>query len=785
GTEIVYECEFDLWKMKISGGQPERIPLNLAFDLKVNTVEYLAVDGRADGFARSPKGDYLAVDYHGEIFIVPTEEGIGEMRQVSSSPWRDRYQAYSPDGKFLAYVSDESLEEEIWLYELATGSRKKLTAHESSKGAFVWSPDSKAIAFSASNTLFLIDVAGGGVRELDERPGGHSLAGFSPDGRWLVMTLRDDDANADVHLFNIAERRAYNVTPGPFRDMGGELTPDGKLLVFLSNRADGVNHLFKVALSPRAEDPDDPLVKERLKKAKEPKARDKEGAGPAPAAVAVDSTGIDRRAVQLTSGANGVNDFFLSKDGKTVYYLSSDDKGPGLFSIGLDGKDRKKAVDGSFGGLQTTEDRKTIFFRQQDGIFKMDLGGREKKKIGFRFKVVVDKRKEFEQIFEECWRVMKYRFYDPAMHGTDWDAVRKTYKPLLAYAGDYQDVYDLANEAIGELNASHTGVSGPAGPQRAERPAGASTRHLGFEMVPDRGFHRISHIYRDGPADKEWLKLAVGQYVFALDGKDIRAGDNYWPILGHLLNEYVTVKVGPGPDPKAASVREVRIRTIASLSDIKYQEWVKENRDIVDKQTGGRIAYVHIRSMNQPSLRVFENEISQFSNKEGIIVDIRYNGGGNIDQQILDILERRPYEYWNSRWGARTWGRRPQQAIAGPKVMLINWRSASDSEVTPLGFRDLGLGRIVGNPTNASVIATGSYGLINGGSIRTPGSLVVSYDPTKPNNYGINLENYGVAPDVFVKNSPQDELAGFDRELDAAIKEALKMLAEGVWQYRR
>jgi len=785
GTEIIYECEFDLWKIKVPSGQPERIALELAFDPKENTVEYLATDGRADGFARSPKGEALAVDYHGEIFIVPTEEGIGEMRQVTSSPWRDRFQAYSPDGKYLAYVSDESLEEEIWLYELQSGKRRKLTAHESTKGAFVWSPDAKAIAFSAANKLFLIDIPSGAVHELEERPGGQTVHEFSPDSRWLVLTLRDEDANADVHLFNIAERKAVNVTPGPFRDGNGALTPDGKTLLFISNRSDGVSHLFKAALAPRVEDPDDPLVKERLKKEEEPRAKDKDGVGAAPPALAVDPAGIERRAVALTSGTNAVNDFFLSKDGKTIYFLSTDDKGPGIFSIGLDGKDRKKIADGAFGGLQVTEDRRTIFYRQQDGFFKMDLGSKDKKKIGFRFKVVVDKRKEFEQIFEECWRVMKYRFYDAAMHGTNWDAVRKAYKPLLAYAGSYQDVYDLANEAIGELNASHTGVSGPAGPERAEPPAGPSTRHLGFEMAPDRGYYRITHIYRDGPADKEWLKLKAGDYVFAIGGTAVEAGGNYWPLLNNLLNEYVAVKVGPEPDPKAASVREIRIRTVASLGDIKYQEWVENNRDLVDKLTGGQIAYVHIRSMNAPSLRIFENEISRFSNKKGIIVDIRYNGGGNIDQQILDILERRPYEYWNSRWSARSWGRRPQQAIAGPKVMLINWRSASDSEVTPLGFRDLGLGRIVGNPTNASVIATGSYGLINGGSIRTPGSLVVSYDPTKPNNYGTNLENYGVAPDVFVKNSPQDERAGFDRELDTAIKEVLRMLGEGTWQYRR
>ncbi|MBM3293968.1 MAG: hypothetical protein FJY82_05520 [Candidatus Aminicenantes bacterium] len=786
GTEIIYECEFDLWKMKVPEGKPERIVVELAFDPKGNLIDYLAVDGRADGFAPAPKGDYLAVDYHGEIFLVPTEEGIGEMRQITSSPWRDRYQAYSPDGKFLAYVSDESLEEEIWLFDLAGGRSKKLTAHESTKGAFVWSKDSKKIAFSAANKLFLVDVESGGVQDLLETPGGQSVAEFSRDGKWLVLTLRDEDANADVHLFNIAEKKAYNVTPGPFRDTGGELTPDGKTLVFLSNRNAGVTHLFKVSLTPRAEDPDDPLVKERLKRAEEARGKEKEASGQTPPSVAVDPAGIDRRAVPLTTGTNGVNNvFFLSKDGQTVFFLSSDDKGPGLFSIGLDGRDRKKIADGTFGGLQTTEDRRAVFFRQSDGLYKMDLAGKDKKKVGFRFKVVVDRRKEFEQIFEECWRVMKYRFYDPNMHGTDWEAVRKAYKPLLAYAGDYQDVYDLANEAIGELNASHTGVSGPPGPERAERPAGPATRSPGFEMAPDRGRYKISHIFRDGPADKEWLNLKEGDYVLAVNGTALKAGDNYYPLFGNLLNEYVTVRVASDPDPRSPTARDVRIRTVASLSDIKYNEWVKTRREYVDRATNGQIAYVHIRSMNEPSLRIFENEITQYSNKKGIIVDIRYNGGGNIDQQILDILERRPYEYWNPRWGARTWGRRPQQAIAGPKVMLINWRSASDSEVTPMGFRDLGLGRIVGNPTNASVIATGSYGLINGGSIRTPGSLVVTYDPTKPNNYGINLENYGVAPDVFVKNSPQDELSGFDRELDAAIQEVLRMLKEGRWQYEK
>ena len=781
GTEIIYECDFDLYKLKLPDGKPQRIALDLAFDPKVNLIDYLAADGKADGFSPSPKGDYAAVDYHGEIFVVPTEEGVGEMKQVTASPWRDRYESYSPNGKYIAYISDESLEEEIWLSTVETGSRKKLTSHESTKSSFTWSRDSKQIAFSAANKLFLADVETGSVKELNETPGGHSIAEFSPDGKWLVLTMRDEEANADVYLFNIAEKKFINMTKNPFRDVGGELTPDGKFLIFRSDREGGTNHLFKVALAKLAEDPDDPLVKERMKKEEESRSRDKEKEAAAPAGLIVDPDGIERRAIQITTGTNAVGDFFLSKDGKTITFTSQDEKGPGLFSIGLDGKDKKKITDGTFGGLTPTEDRKFIFYRVQNNVYKMELApNRDKKKLAFNFKVVVNRRQEWEQIFEECWRVMKYRFYDPNMHGTDWAAVRKEYKPLLKYVGDYIDVYDLCNEMIGELNASHTGVSGPAG---IEGPSTYLTRYLGFEMGPDKDYYKITRIYRDGPADKDWLKLKTGDYVLAINGREIKSGDNHWKDLNNLLNEYAVVRVASEPNPKSPTARDVRIKTVTSLGNIKYQEWVKGNRDYVDKQSAGQIAYVHIRSMNQASLTVFQNEISQFSNKKGIIVDIRYNGGGNIDQEILDILERKPYEYWNSRWGSRTWGRRPQQAIAGPKVMMINWRSASDSEVTPQGFRDLGLGRIVGNPTNASVIATGTYGLINGGSIRTPGSLVVTYDPTKPNNYGIVMENFGVAPDVFVKNSPKDELDGFDRELDTAVKEALKMLKEGKWQY--
>jgi tricorn protease len=366
---------------------------------------------------------------------------------------------------------------------------------------------------------------------------------------------------------------------------------------------------------------------------------------------------------------------------------------------------------------------------------------------------------------------MKYRYYDPNMHGKDWTALYAKYQPLLKYAGTNEDVYDIANAMIGELSSSHTGVSGPPS---ITVPRVYTTKYLGLELEPANGRYRVSHVYRDGPADKEWTDIHTGDYVMAIDGQDLKAGDDYWKMLSLVPSEYVPVKVAKTPD--GANAKTYRIASANNLTNIKYEEWVANNRDSVDKATNNQIAYVHIRAMDQPSLERFQNEIDRFWQKKGIIVDIRNNGGGNIDQELLDILERQPYQFWNNRNGSRTWGRRPRQAIVGPKVMMINYRSVSDAEVTPAGFRQLGLGRIVGNPTSAQVIATGSYPLINGGAIRTPGSLVITWDPTKPNNYGTDLENFGVPPDVWVKNSVADDAKGIDRELKAAIDEALRML---------
>jgi tricorn protease len=811
GKRIIYEHEFGLWTLDVPGGSPRAVPIRMAVDPKETDLMMFMAANRADDFTPSPTGDYVAVSVRGEIMIVPSESGVGEMQQVTNSPWRDKAPVWSPDGKHIAYVSDESGEEEVWLFTRETGAKRKLTTHESEKGNLLWSSTSAKLLFTGANRLFEIDVASGRATELAfNRAGGYTPTAYSADNRWVVYTRRDDDQNADVYLFEISSKREINVTNDPFTDGNGMLTPDGTHLVFTSNRT-GTTHVYAVSLARMAEDPNDPLVRERRARAaaattgggRGGQAGQGTGAAtaeaPAALTIRVDTDGIAKRAVALSSGNAGGSQPFLSRDGRTVYYTVGGGGGGGggrggagatpageseggLYAIGIDGQNGRRITAGSFAGITPTTDGRYAFFRRAAPGGGADAIGTSEvhrvafatptrtERVSFSFPIRVDRRDEWKQVFTESWRVMKYRFYDPDMHGTNWNAMKAKYEPLLPFVRTNEDLHDLTNEMIGELNASHTGVSGPS---TRSLPRPYTTRYLGFELEPANGRYRISHIYRDGPADQEWLNLRVGDYVLAIDGQDVKDGDNYWRLLSTTLNTYIPVRVAKSA--AGADARTVRINSVTNLGDIKYEEFVANNRDAVTKATNGEIAYVHIRSMNQPSLERFQREIDQFANAKGIIVDIRFNGGGNIDQQLIDILERRPYEYWNNRGGSPVWGRRPRQLIDGPKVMMINHRSGSDSEVTPQAFKDLGLGRVVGNPTAAAVIATGSYSLLHGGSIRTPGSLVVTFDPTKPNNFGINLENYGVEPDVWVRNGPMDILRGVDRELEEAIREVRRM----------
>jgi tricorn protease len=498
-----------------------------------------------------------------------------------------------------------------------------------------------------------------------------------------------------------------------------------------------------------------------------------------------------------------VSNFAIAPDSRTLVFVTTEPAAtftlPVIYSIQEDGKRLTRVTAGAppagegeggggggFGGgisdLNISRDGRTLFFRERDGIYSTPLGaasaaaasaGRTggadgtRRRINFNVRVKIDHPAEWVEMFGDAWRTMKYRFYDPAMHGMDWDAAKAKYEPLVQDVGDRQELLNIINEMIGELNASHTG----AAPPPFGRTGGVSTGNLGIELEPDAaaGRYRVTYVYEDGPADKDWVKVSTGDYLIAIGGKPVKAGDNYWQLLNDRLNRKVEVTFNNKPSDDGAWRTRIETISTGAYAQLRYERWVKERRKKVDELSNGRIGYLHIQAMNPPSLRKFEKEIREFRNKEALIIDQRWNGGGNIEQELLAILVQREYQVWAPR-GTEASGR-PFAGYFGPKVVLQNWRSASNAEMFPAGFRALGLGKVIGTPTMGAVIGTGSYSLIDGSTVRTPGVGVYLADAKHT-----NMENYGVQPDIRVDNSPEDNLAGRDRQLETAVEELLRQL---------
>ncbi|HEX2270764.1 MAG TPA: S41 family peptidase, partial [Pyrinomonadaceae bacterium] len=739
---------------------------------------------------------------------------------------RDRFVQYSPDGKWLAYVSDQSGREEIWIAPIdGSTPAQKLTDIDALKQGYNWSPDSKEIAFSSSDDkLRKLTVATKQVVELDtSRHGTFGVPVWSPDGKWIAYSKPDASRTSDIFLVAAAgdDKTPHKVTFDSNNEGNPQFGPDGRKLYFQRQEATGGNtpnsvQIYSVWLERQEKDPDD--AEERAETeapAREAAAEGGEGAAPParrppanrpPREIKMDWDGMKRRTRQVTRMPFPVLNYTIAPDSRTIVFVTTEPTAqaslPVIYSIQEDGRRLTRITagqppneggeggpggGGGFGGglsgLNISRDGRTLFFRERDSVYSVPLSSpagaaaaatagppREagRRRINFNVRVRVDRPAEWAEMFDDGWRTMKYRFYDPKMHGMDWDAMRAKYRPLVEFVGDRQELLNILNEMIGELNASHTGT---APPPRGQGGGGVSTSHLGIELEPDSaaGRYRVTHIYEDGPADKDWVRVKTGDYLLAINGKPVKAGDEYWQILNNRLNRKVVVTFNNKPAEDGAWTTRIEAISGGAYSQLRYERWVKERRQKVDELSGGRIGYIHIQAMNQPSLRKFEKEIREFRNKEAMVIDQRWNGGGNIEQELLAILVQRQYQVWQPR-GTEAAGR-PFAGFFGPKIVLQNWRSASNAEMFPAGFRALGLGKVVGTPTMGAVIGTGSYSLIDGSTVRTPGVGVYLADPKRT-----NMENYGVQPDMLVENRPEDTLAGRDRQLEAAVDELMKQL---------
>jgi tricorn protease len=838
GKTIVFEHDFGVSKLDVATRKVTPIKVDISTETQESMTEMRTINSRVDEYHVAPNGRRMVFSTRGEIFTTPVEGG--DLVQITDDPARDKEPVYSPDGKQIAFVSDHSGREEIYLIAAdGAGGATKVTDQDSIKSGLSWSHDSKLLAFNTlDDKLYIYDTGAKQTRLVASSTKGNvGNAVWSPDGQWIAYSKADASRSTNIYLTPVVS----NGTGGQERvvtfDSDGSRQPrfsaDSKKLYFLrassaggggrGGRGGGGNgtQIYVIALEKQDHDPEDTDNPDADNETAAPPAQGggRGGRGASAAAnqpvkeAVIDWDGLKRRTREITRMPSGVQSYVPATDSRTLIFVTSEGAGlrqtPVIYSTGDDGRRQVRiggtgngdAAAGGRGGrggggggggiraLNLTRDGRTLFYEEGGSVYSVAInaggggaagrggdgagtggGGGARRQITFTAKVHIHKQAEWAEMFDDAWRTMKYHFYDPNMHGYSWDGARAKYQPLVEFVADKQELLNIINEMIGEINASHTGAA--VGP--GAREGAVTTSHLGIELQPDEqaGRYRVSYVYEDGPCDKDWVKVKAGDYLIAIDGAPVLADTNYWKLLSsERLNRRVQVTFNTKPTEDGAWKSRIDPITAAEYSQLRYERWVKDRRADVDRLSGGKIGYLHIQAMDQPSLVKFEKEIHENRDKKALVIDQRWNGGGNIEQELLAILVQREYQIWRPR-GTDEDGR-PFAGFFGPKVVLQNWRSASNAEMFPAGFKALGLGKTVGTPTMGAVIGTGSYSLIDGSTVRTPQVGVYLADSKHT-----NMEGYGVQPDIRVENSPEDNLAGKDRQLEAAVAELLKEIGQ-------
>jgi tricorn protease len=841
GRTIVYEDNFGIWKLDTASGKSTEIRVDIKSDAKENDVELVTINNQAESFHLSPSNKRAAITAHGEIFTIATERG--EPQRVTETPWREQDARWSPNGKWIAYVSDRTGRQEVWLGDELGKTQKQLSDADCDKISVTWAPDSKSLLWSGSDhRLRRVDIEAVKTDVLASSDAGNiATPQFSPDGKFISFSKQDNLLRSHVWIKQLDSGAEHMLSSTEFQvSSGAKWTSDGKRLLVLAglavpgiaSTARGTTQLYSISLTHLDKNPDDRDVNTEAEAeaalVAEPgggRGGRGNGAGAAPAVdVKIEWDGIDRRVKKLTSMPGAVLNVVPAPDSRTYAFMAlggnpggAEDAvaggGPGIYTIGDDGSRLARLPSpapeagrgggrgaGGFGGgsePQWARDSRALYFLQAGSLYSIAVpappagdsaaagppaggrGGRgapaapqaataapsaTPRRIDFTVRLLIDRPAERRQVFDEAWRVMKNRFYDPKMHGVNWASAKDTFEPLLANIADTEELHNLVMEMIGEMNASHTGITGggnlPGEPVALDR---IQTRYPGFALEPDSsGFYKVSFIYRKGPADHDYIKLSPGDFVLAVNGKDLKTSENYWQLFNILPGKKLEFLVNSKPSAEGAWNISVEPITAQAQATLDYDRWVENRKDMVAKLSNGEIGYLHIRAMDAPSLQKFQEDLMDNRGKKALIIDERFNGGGGIDQELLEILnQRKMYQSTRNRDSLDV--PRPIQAFFGPMAVLQNERSASDAEMFPDGFRSLGLGKIIGVPTMGAVIGTGAFGLLDGSQLRTPGSAVFTAR-------GENMENYGVQPDVWVDNTPSDFLTGHDRQIEKAVE---------------
>jgi len=815
-SDIVFQAGSRMYLYDIAAAKMREVPVQVFTDrssLKSRPENVGTVINEA---GISPTGKRAFFEARGNVFTVPAESGL--VRDLTkSSGSAERTPAWSPDGRFIAYWSDKTGEYELTVRN-ADGTGDERTVTRLGPGFRYrpyWSPDGRKIAFiDQAQKIQITDVATGATQKVDSaRSYAHGqLQGFrvswSPDSRWVAYSHDTENENGAIFLFDSRSAKASRVTSGYFDDGLPTFDPDGKYLYFLSGRTlrpeysdldntwvyPNSTNIVAVPLradvlsplaprndeEPVASDATPPAaqkVDSAKRQAREAVAAAAPATKPTPKDVGIDLVDFERRAVVLTVRPGNFSQL-AAVSGKVLYRRaprtgSGDSTGViGFFD--LNDRDEKVVVDNGNNFAVSHDGKKMLIRRGQDYFIVEPKATQklEKKLATGSMEMIVDPMAEWKQIFADAWRIERDYFYDPGMHGVDWNAMRTRYGKLIDDAVTRYDVNFVIGELIAELNSSHTYVSGG---DFVESPPRRGVGLLGADFALENGAYRIRKIIDGGPWDSEvrsplrepGARISEGDYLLAVNGTPIDVKKDPYAALEGMAATTVSLTVND--KPTLTGSRVVLVKTLAGEGRLRNLAWIEANRKRVDEASNGRIGYVFVPSTGVDGQTELVRQFRAQFHKDGLIIDERFNSGGQIPDRFVELLNRPVTNYWKIRDGVDwQW---PQVAHQGPKAMLINGWSGSGGDAFPFYFKKAGLGPLIGRRTWGGLIGiSGTPPLVDRGSVTAPTFAIYSTEGEWI------IEGHGVEPDIDVIDDPAQMAKGVDPQLERAIQEVTKAL---------
>ena len=800
---IVYELNGELWIHSLGAGTSRPLSITVPDDgLAMRPARVSAADLIEDA-ELSPGGERALFVARGDVFTAPVENGPTRNLTRSSSA-HDRWARWSPDGRRIAYVSDASGEDEIHLVaqdgsgepeQLTSGGRAMLYAP-------AWSPDGGHLAWGDKDgKLFVIDVETKEVVEVaDEARGPLRDYVWSPRGGYLAFSMTDPSEFRSVWVWRLADRTLHRVTGDLFHEWNPAWDPAGDYLYYLSDRqfapqlgsfewnylVDRETGVYALALRKDVAHPLPPESDEVPAADDGGEADGEEETGgeepDAEGAVVIDFDGLSRRVVRLPVtfdnyvGLSAVDGGVLFIRGGAQYYGRGADVRPALQRFGFEERETETIAAG-IGGYAVSRDGEKVLVREGSAWKVYPAGGGDAAEVSTRG-LMVDRvpAEEWEQIFDEVWRRFRDFFYVENMHGYDWEALRDRYRPLLAHVAHRSDLNYVIGEMVAELNVSHAYIAGGDW-EVPDRPDVALPGAV-FELDAEAGRYRIAEIFAGhneepryrAPLTEIGVDARPGDYVLAVDGEELRGSDNPYRLLRHRADRPVRLTLNA--EPAFEGAREAAFTPVTEERSLRYLAEVEANRRKVSEMTGGRVGYLHVPDMGAQGIYEFVKWFYGQVRREGLVIDVRGNGGGNVSQMLIERLGRRVLGTSFARTHD-TPGTYPAVAFHGHLVCILDEDSASDGDIFPYRFREAGLGPLVGKRSWGGVIGITSHGpLLDGGSVNVP-------------QFGTNgadgswvVENVGVEPDIEVENDPRSVIAGRDPQLERAVEEVLRMMRE-------